>query len=310
MTTPRSFVAVNGAWAGLGNRIRFTLSAEAIAVAEGRDFAYVWPTSPGLFEPAFTELWDYPAPRLPWGSVVPTVTEHRAHLSRHRALTDLRADKQWVVLGSSVLHGDGREQSWETHLPNLAPVPAIQDRVELMRSRLPEHYVGVQVRAAPATHPTTLEASPVSWFISRMGELVRENPRTHFFLSCDDPTAERQIGEAVPHVTTLPAKGAYNTIDGVQSAVADLYLLGGSTHLLGPYLSSFVELAWILGGKAQVLENSVHRFDPGSALHRHQPVDPTFRPPASELYVRNPVLVAWDRFAARRAHRANTSTTS
>ena len=300
MTTRPSFVAVNGAWAGLGNRIRFTLSAEAIAAAEGRDFAYVWPTSSGLFEPAFTDLWDYPARRLAWGSVVPTLTEHRAHLSRHRALTDLRAAKEWVVLGSSVLHGDGREQSWETHLPCLTPVPAIQDRVELTRSRLPVHYVGVQVRAAPTTHPTTLGASPVSWFVSRMGELVREDRQTHFFLSCDDPAAERQIAAAVPNVTTLPAKGAFNTVAGVQSSVADLYLLGGSAHLLGPYLSSFVELAWILGRKAQVLENSVHRFDPGTAMHRHQPIEMGFCPPASELYLRNPLLVAWDRVAARR----------
>ena len=189
-------------------------------------------------------------------------------------------------------------------------MPAIRDRVALTRSQLPENYVGVQVRAAPTTHPTTLEASPVSWFIARMVELAREDPQTHFFLSCDDPAAERQIGEAVPNVTTLPAKGAYNTVTGVQAAVADLYLLGGSTHLLGPYLSSFVELAWILGGKAQVLENSVHRFGPGTALHRHQPIDLGFRPPASELYLRNPLLVAWDRFAARHAHAANTSTTS
>lgn len=300
MTTPRSLVAVNGAWAGLGNRIRFTLSAEAIAAAEARDFAYVWPTSPGLFEPAFTDLWDYRAPRLPWGSVVPTMTEHRAHLSRKRALTDMRAVSDWVILGSSVLHGDGREAPWESRLPDLVPVNAIQDQVERTRSRLPERYIGIQVRASRTSHPATLEASPVSWFLARMGELVRDDPKTHFFLSCDDPATERQIREAIPNVTALPAKGAYNTVDGVRAAVADLYLLAGSMRLLGPYLSSFVELAWILGGKSQVLENSVHRFDPHSALHRHQPVDEELRPPPSELFVRNPLLVAWDRMGARR----------
>ena len=71
MTTSRSLVAVNGAWAGLGNRTRFTWSAQAIADAEGRDFAYVWPTRPGLFEPRLTDLWAYPAPQLPVGSVIP-----------------------------------------------------------------------------------------------------------------------------------------------------------------------------------------------------------------------------------------------
>ena len=36
--------------------------------------------------------------------------------------------------------------------------------------------------------------------------------------------------------------------------------------------------------------------------------DPT--PILGEAMLHGPVLVAWDRFAARRAHRANTSTTS
>lgn len=300
MRTASSLVAVNGAWAGLGNRIRFTLSAEAIAEAEGRDFAYVWPTSPGLFEPELTDLWAYPAPQLPWGSVVPTMTEHRAHLSRQGTLTDLRKMNDWVILGSSALHCDGRERAWESRLPELVPVPAIDDQVNRTQSQLPPTYIGVQVRASRTSHPATLEASPASWFHTRMAELVRADPATHFFLSCDDPATELRIRETIPNVTSLATKGGFNTVDGVRAAVADLYLLAGSTHLLGPYLSSFVELAWILGGKSQTLENSVHQFDPHSTLHRHRPVDNDFRPPPSELFVRNPLLVAWDRVGARR----------
>ena len=90
MKSRRSFVAVNGAWAGLGNRIRFTLSAEAIAEAAGRDFAYVWPTSPGLFEPQLTDLWDYSAPQLPSGSVVP------------EASSVVDRESEWVVDGVAV----------------------------------------------------------------------------------------------------------------------------------------------------------------------------------------------------------------
>lgn len=296
----RSLVAVNGAWAGLGNRIRFTLSAEAIAAAEGRDFAYVWPTRAGLFEPELTDLWHYGGAQLPWGSVVPTMTEHRARLSRHRLLTDLRSAREWAVLGTSVLHGDGREASWERRFPTLAPVPEISELVDRVRAILPGRYVGVQVRAARTMHETTAAASPVGWFVSRMQQIVHDDPSTHFFLSCDDPTTEQLIRDAFPHVTTLADKGRYNSLEGLRAAVADLYLLASAAHLLGPYLSSFVELAWVLGGKAQVLENSVHRFEPGSGIHRHAPAPDGYRPPPSQLYVRNPVLVAWDRAVAPR----------
>jgi hypothetical protein len=300
VTTTSSLVAVNGAWAGLGNRIRFTLSAESIAAVEGRDFAYVWPTRTGLFEPSFTDLWDYKAPHAPWGSVVPTMTEHKAHFSQKRRLTELRGMRNWVILGSSVLNGDGREVPWERRLQGLVPVPEIRDRVAGAQARLPERYVGVQIRASRTSHPATLEASPVSWFVDRMRGLLREDPNTHFFLSCDDAATQQEIRELVPNVATLDDKGAYNSTEGIRSAVADLYLLGGSTHLIGPYLSSFVELAWILGGASQVLENSVHRFEPGTLLHRHRPVDASFRSSPSELFVRNPLLVAWDRILARR----------
>jgi hypothetical protein len=106
----------------------------------------------------------------------------------------------------------------------------------------------------------------------------------------------------VPNVTTVGDKGGYNSLPGLRAAVADLYLLASSAYIVGPYLSSFVELAWILGGKSQVLENSIHRFEPGSGIHHHAPVPEGFRPPPSEFFVRNPLLVAWDQMLVRRRH--------
>jgi hypothetical protein len=132
-----------------------------------------------------------------------------------------------------------------------------------------------------------------------MNEILREEPQTHFFLSCDDAVAERLICRAVPNVTTQTGTGAFNSTEGVRDSVADLYLLAASTHLVGPYLSSFVELAWILGGKTQVMENSVHRFDRRTSVHRHAPMPNDFHPPTSELFVRNSVLVAWGKVGAR-----------
>ena len=227
------------------------------------------------------------------------MTEHRARLSRLRRLTDERSTREWVVLGSSALHGDGREASWEERLRALPVVPEIMERVTRVRETLPEHYVGVQVRAARTLHKSTAQASPASWFVTRMKQILHESPGFHFFLSCDDPATERGIRDAVPNVTTVGEKGAYNSLEGLRAAVADLHLLASSDHVLGPYLSSFVELAWILGGKAQVLENSVHRFEPGSVIHNHAPAHEGFQAPPTELYVRNPLLIAGGQATAR-----------
>lgn len=326
MTAHPSLVAVNGRWAGLGNRLRFTLSAQSIAEREGRHFAYVWPTGKGLFEPALTDLWNYNAERLPVGAVMPTITDRPAHFSRKRRLRDLRGMNMWAIHGSSVLRGDGRENPWESLLASLVPVPSIQERVTQVRSQLPPRYAGVQIRASQSSHSATVKASPVSWFVSRMSELIREDAQLQFFLSCDDDSVTREVQRAVPNVHALNDKGRFNSLEGVRSAVVDLYLLSASTHLIGPYYSSFVELAWILGGRRQVLENSVHRLRPHDGV-RARPVVQASAPyfnaepsdvsaphadPAgslvpyseSDLFVRNPLLVAWSR---TRASRRSTS---
>ena len=51
-------VAYDGADAGLGNRMRVTLGAQNLAVAESRALFYVWPRTPA-FQPALTDLWDW-----------------------------------------------------------------------------------------------------------------------------------------------------------------------------------------------------------------------------------------------------------
>jgi hypothetical protein len=244
-----ALIAENIAQAGLGNRIRFTLSAQAIAEAEGRHFYYVWPTGPD-FEPAFTDLWAYDQAELPARVVRSTLTEKDD-------LVALRKRDLWTVRSASELRGVSSARSWEDAFRALAPVAEVADRVGRFRAaNLPGPYVGVQVRASERTHAKTLAASPVSWFIGRMREMLEVDPHTRFFLSCDSGTAQEAIRNEFPSAVALEEKGGYNTAEGVRASVVDLYLLAGSTHLLGPYWSSFVDLAWVLSGKAQPLETS------------------------------------------------------
>ena len=92
----------------------------------------------------------------------------------------------------------------------------------------------------------------------------------------------------------------------MRHAVIDLYLLSQSSHILGPYLSSFVELAWVLGKRRQTLENSVHTFQPGMRVSNHRPVATGYVAPQSTLSLRSPVLVLRDRLRMR-THACATS---
>lgn len=244
----RSLVAVNLPYAGLGNRLRFTLSAQAVAEAEGRAFSYVWPTSPD-FDARFTDLWRFDATEIP-GKGGP-------YLAHTDDLTALRDEPEWVVKSASPIKGDGTERSWEARLAALPLAPHLADAVDQFHhDRLSGRYVGVQIRASVKTHEKTLDASPVSWFTGRMRDLLAADPDTRFFLSCDVPDVQAAVLAEFPSAVALPVPEGYNSRAGIEKAVVDLGILKDATHLLGPYWSSFVEMAWIMGGKRVDLEDS------------------------------------------------------
>lgn len=286
-TTEKRLTAVNGMWAGLGNRLRFTLSAQRVAAAESRCFSYIWPTAPGVFESKLTDLWEFPFPEVET-NLIPNLTERPSRLGRPAILTSLRRVHNWDILGTSVLRLDGFEENWEHALPDLTLNPSLSSRVAEIRRRLPARYIGVQVRADSRSHPETLKNSPPEWFALKMREWAMRDASTHFYLSCDEPEAQRHLEKMVPNVISIHKRGAYNSKQGLEEAVTDLYLLAESSHLLGPHLSSFVELAWMIGGRSQPLETSLLTLPAKSGSPSSQ------LPPPSLLYLRPPI-VSWGR---------------
>lgn len=274
-----SLVAVNGLWAGLGNRLRFTLSAQAVAEREARSFSYYWPTARGVFEPHMTDIWDYRAHHANPACAVPNLTQRPSRFARERSLTDLRHVTQWRIMGASVLRGDGSEAPWETHLPRLELTSAMAIRLAQERERLPKRYVGIQIRAHGRSHAQSLSDSPVAWFVDRMRAVRGDAPETHFFLSCDDPAAQDWVQTSVPNVHSLADKGAYNSVAGLRDAVIDLYLLAQSSHLIGPHMSSFVQIAWLLGGQHQPFETSAATMAPGSYRETNQQPSKVYQRP-------------------------------
>jgi len=249
-----ALVATNPMDAGLGNRIRFTLSCDAIAESEGRAFYYHWPTG-DRFGAKLTELWEYPANELDAPGPQPYLVG-QPDLSEHK-------DEPVISLRSySIISGTGAEEPWADRLRRLRPVPKIAEVADGLLRQVGPDFVGVQVRAFTGKiHAKTLEASPVSWFIDRMTQLRAESPDTRFFLSCDEPTAQQSIIAAVPGTVALQKTAEHETKAALLESVVDLLVLARSRHILAPYWSSFAELAWALSGYTQDFETSrsLHR---------------------------------------------------
>jgi hypothetical protein len=250
--------AVNFANAGLGNRLRFTLSAQALAEAEGRRFRYLWPTDKD-FSARLTELWEYE----PGESA--SMSESRQLLSEFPYVNEkvdfwtpeMRALPIWHVRSVNTLPVPEGSQTWEQHFRALTPVQQIRDRISDLRDAVAgRRYVGVMIRAHERSHVKTLEASPVAWYTKRMAELQAAEPNLWFYISSDVQEVQDAVIASIPNCFGQTDKGPYNTTAGVQSSVADLYMLASSVHILAPYWSSFGDISWILSDGCVAKETS------------------------------------------------------
>jgi hypothetical protein len=277
-------IAYNGYDSGLGNRVRVVLGAKSLAEVEGREFAYVWPTGP-LFGPRFSDLWEYRGGRTVPRAVSRALAKVYPYEDESLAWIDdrKREERVWQIRTGSPLRLPAAARPWQDELRALRPVPEIAAAVtrffdDNLRG---EPYVGVMIRAHAVSHARTRQASPVEWYLRRMGEIASAEPTTRFFVSCDVPEVQRRVMEAVPGCVAQEDKGAYNSVQGVRAALVDLYLLACSGYILGPYFSSFVHLAEHLAGDQLTFETSVQdhpsAVDPSAVGLATDPLRPFVR---------------------------------
>lgn len=273
-------LAYNARSNGLGNRLRVTLGARNLARARGRHFAAVWPTGP-LFQPRFRDLFrgqDWPD--VPW---VAAQALGRFVTFRDEHLDDIdvaSSSPVWLIRTGGVLQVPGDVRSWEEDLRELHPVQTIADKVTQLHSRFGDQpYLGVQVRTHAVSHGKTREASPVDWFTTRLDAIRRDAPELRFYFSCDVAEVQRELIERYPGSVGLDDKGAYNSVQGVQSGVVDLFLLASAGYVLGPAHSSFVELAVRLADHAIPFENSLKepQLAPDTFTRAPDPLHPALR---------------------------------
>lgn len=285
-THERYLIAANRGYHGLGNRIRVVFGAHALALHTDREFRYVWPLG-RHFGASLDDLWEVAARPVPlwWSQALSLRFPYRDETLTW--LDRAEGERVWQIRTAHALHLPAGAGPWEAELQRTRPVAAVRERVEDFHRRelAPGPYLGVMVRAHPASHHETLSASPLSWFVERLSEIRRQHPTLRFFVSADTPEAAHELAATVPGCVSLPKVGGYNTREGLQESVADLYLLAGSCHLIGPHFSSFPELAQRLAGPALRLETSrtdVRRaFDPALATVASDPVRPHVRQAAS-----------------------------
>lgn len=277
----RGLVASNLSYAGLGNRMRFTLSALSLAEAHGREFCFAWPQT-DAFRPPLSRLWNFREVEIDSGSADRLAQTH-PYAARVEDLGESPHELPlWIFRSGNALTVPPGAPTWSDRFRALDPTAEIEDRVRLLHRAhfAGDAYVGVSIRASAKSHAKTLEHSPIAWYKRRMSQILADTPGVKFFISCDVPEVQDELIRLFPTSIGQTNKGGYNSSEGVVASVVDLYLLAASNYMLVPYWSSFPHMAWELAGRKIAMEHSVAGGSselPTNVANVIDPLKPTIR---------------------------------
>ena len=226
--------------------MRSFLGARALAARENRLLSYTWDHRSANMNADLTDLWVVSEPhRSPLTASVAALPHKFLGASLESWPPGALARRTLSMrTGDYIVDEQGRRLDWGAQLRVLEPVDHVRQRIMRMWDQLGDDpFVGVMIRAHGSSHPRTLEASPVSWFEDYMDTLRDAHPYLRFYISSDAPEVSARLCRRFPGSVTQTDKGGYNSTEGVQAAVVDLYLLAASCGVLQPFWSSFPAMA-------------------------------------------------------------------
>jgi len=239
------------AYAGLGNRLRAHMMAQAYALRTGRELVVSWDKTRHL-SADFGELfvWDGPTTasykssrRLPYvkGELSP-------QSDRENFEEDIVCfDAQWQFVDSEYLFQSLGDFSGVI-LGSLRPEAKLAEQIAKVKSQWPKSVVGIHVRRGDfVTH--TGQAISLDRYITATRKVLSTMPDdTHLFMASDASDAELlPIQEAFYGKIERCAVHPRESAAGAQASLRDLLLLSGTNHLVLTGGSTFGEFAALYG---------------------------------------------------------------
>lgn len=123
------------------------------------------------------------------------------------------------------------------------PTPRLQARIDKEASALGENAVGVHIRRTD--NARSIAQSPTEMFVQRMRQ---ESPETRFYVATDDESVKQLLHQEFPQrIQTLPRQAQRGTLQGMEDAVVEMFLLSRCKRLIGSSCSTYSMTAAALG---------------------------------------------------------------
>jgi hypothetical protein len=119
------------------------------------------------------------------------------------------------------------------------PISKLQQQIDRISHTFNAHTLGVHIRQTD--NKRAIHDSPLHLFYKKMDTCLMNQPETTFFISTDDPSVEDafkvKYGE---RIYTIPNKNfSRNSVEGMQQAVVDMFLLSKTQKIIGSFHSTF-----------------------------------------------------------------------
>ncbi len=137
-------------------------------------------------------------------------------------------------------------QQDEMKYSSFIPVGDIQKNIEQTARQFDQYTFGVHIRRTD--HQKAIHVSGDEIFIEAIKQRLKENSKARFFLATDCPNTQEQFVSRFKDRIIINSKSfGRDSLQGMQSAVIDLYLLSRCCCILGSYGSSFSHTAAKMG---------------------------------------------------------------
>jgi len=250
---------------GLGNRMRSTAAAIALAERMGMRLRVVWCRDAGL-NSRFDALFQ----PLPSAAEVVEANALQAFCHGVARKRNLYLPGLWQRLRYDLRIGEAKAaqlrqdaQAMETLMRParraltvtgvefypvsdellrtlFVPAPALMQRIDELSAKLGS-AVGMHIRRTD--NSVSAQESPLTLFLAKADEWARRNPATHFYVATDSEDVKRAFQQRFPgKVLTAPQQARRDTADGVADAVVEMYALARTVYFYGSYYSSFSDI--------------------------------------------------------------------
>lgn len=126
------------------------------------------------------------------------------------------------------------------------PTTEIQTQIDSINAQLGTYCIGVHIRRGDNIF--SIAESPLELFFNKMDKELECNPTATFYLATDSNEVKEQSKQRYgERIILLDREADRLSMEGMQDAVLELYLLAATKKIIGSYHSTFALLASEIG---------------------------------------------------------------